>query len=170
MYKKKRRNAGVWILVSVRDDEKFIRIALEEAELACSRGEVPVGAVIVLDEDILAKAHNRSISMQDPTAHAEILAIRRAADRIGNYRLLGTTLYVTVEPCIMCAGAIIQARVARIVYGAADPKNGAVTSLYSVFEDGRFNHAVEVTGGVLKKKCGEILSRFFQEKRVRSST
>jgi tRNA(adenine34) deaminase len=151
-------------------DRHFITIALEEAEMGYERGEVPVGAVITLGGDILAKAHNSSILMQDPTAHAEIMAIRRAGSRVGNYRLLGTTLYVTIEPCIMCAGAIIQARISRVVFGAADPKNGAVTSLYNVFDDKRLNHSVEVTGGVLKKKCGEILSRFFQEKRVMSTS
>jgi len=151
-------------------DRHFITIALEEAEMAYERGEVPVGAVITLGGDILAKAHNSSILMEDPTAHAEIMAIRRAGARVGNYRLLGTTLYVTIEPCIMCAGAIIQARIARVVFGAPDPKNGAVTSLYNVFDDKRLNHSVEVTGGVLKKKCGEILSRFFQEKRVMSTS
>jgi tRNA(adenine34) deaminase len=152
------------------EDRKFIRIALEEAELGYERGEVPVGAVITLGNDILAKAHNSSILLRDPTAHAEVLAIRRAADRIGNYRLLGATLYVTLEPCIMCAGAIIQARIARVVFGAADPKNGAVASRYTVFDDRKFNHSVEVSGGVLKKKCGEILSRFFQEKRIMSTS
>jgi tRNA(adenine34) deaminase len=151
-------------------DRHFIGIALEEAEMGYKRGEVPVGAVITLGGDILAKAHNSSILMEDPTAHAEIMAIRRAGARVGNYRLLGTTLYVTIEPCIMCAGAIIQARISRVVFGAPDPKNGAVTSLYNVFDDKRLNHSVEVTGGVLKKKCGEILSRFFQEKRVMSTS
>jgi tRNA(adenine34) deaminase len=151
-------------------DRRFITIALEEAEMGYERGEVPVGAVITLGGDILAKAHNSSILMQDPTAHAEIMAIRRAGARVGNYRLLGTTLYVTIEPCIMCAGAIIQARISRVVFGASDPKNGAVTSLYNLFDDKRLNHSVEVTGGVLKKKCGKILSRFFQEKRVMSTS
>jgi tRNA(adenine34) deaminase len=147
-------------------DERFIRLALEEAKLASAAGEVPVGAVIVLGDDILAKAHNNSISMNDSSAHAEVLAIRRAGDSIGNYRLAGTTLYVTLEPCIMCAGAIIQARISRVVFGTDDPKNGGVISLYNILNDKRLNHSVEITWGVLKDECGEILSRFFRKKRV----
>ena len=147
-------------------DERFIRLALEEAKLASAAGEVPVGAVIVLGDDILAKAHNNSISMNDSSAHAEVLAIRRAGDSIGNYRLTGTTLYVTLEPCIMCAGAIIQARISRVVFGTDDPKNGGVISLYNILNDKRLNHSVEITWGVLKYECAEILSRFFRKKRV----
>lgn len=149
-------------------DEKFIRLALEEAKLASAAGEVPVGAVIVLGNDILARAHNNSISMNDSSAHAEVLAIRRAGDRIGNYRLAGTTLYVTLEPCIMCAGAIIQARISRVVFGTDDPKNGGVISLYNILDDKRLNHSVEITWGVLKDECAEILSRFFRKKRVKT--
>ena len=149
-------------------DEKFVRLALEEAKLASAAGEVPVGAVIVLGNDILARAHNNSISMNDSSAHAEVLAIRRAGDRIGNYRLAGTTLYVTLEPCIMCAGAIIQARISRVVFGTDDPKNGGVISLYNILDDKRLNHSVEITWGVLKDECAEILSRFFRKKRVKT--
>jgi tRNA(adenine34) deaminase len=152
----------------MEEDEKFIRIAIEEAEKAFASGEVPVGAVITLDGNVIAKAHNSPISMNDPTAHAEILAIRKAADFMGNYRLAGTVLYVTIEPCVMCAGAIIQARISRVVFGACDPKGGGVVSLYNMLADRRFNHSVDVTGGILKKECGEILSRFFREKRVLS--
>lgn len=148
------------------NNERFIRLALKEAKLASAIGEVPVGAVITLGDEILAKAYNSSISMNDPSAHAEILAIRRAGDKIGNYRLAGTTLYVTLEPCIMCAGAIIQARISRVVFGTDDPKNGGVVSLYSILGDKRLNHSVEVTRGILKDECAEILSRFFCEKRV----
>ncbi len=148
-------------------DEKFMAIALEEAEAAIRKGEVPVGAAVVLDDDILARAHNSPIALKDPTAHAEILALREAAKRLGNYRLTGTTLYVTVEPCIMCVGAIVHARVSRLVYGAADPKNGGVASLYRILEDRRLNHTVEVKTGVLAGLCAELLSRFFREKRIK---
>lgn len=146
-----------------------MQLALGEAERAYALGEVPVGAVIVLGEEVLAAAHNSMISMNDPSAHAEILAIRRAGERMGNYRLLRTTLYVTLEPCIMCAAAIVQARIARVVFGAEDPKNGGVVSLYRILEDERLNHRTAVIGGILKEECGELLSRFFREKRVLSS-
>ena len=148
-------------------DEKFMAIALEEAEAAIRKGEVPVGAAVVLDEDILARAHNSPIALNDPTAHAEIIVLREAAGRLGNYRLTGTTLYVTVEPCIMCVGAIVHARISRLVYGAADPKNGGVASLYRILEDRRLNHTVEVKSGVLAGFCAELLGRFFREKRIK---
>jgi len=150
----------------MNNDELYMQIALEEAESARAEGEVPVGAVITGNGEILARDHNRSIAANDPTAHAEICAMRRAAARLGNYRLPGTTLYVTVEPCIMCAGAILHARIARLVYGAPDPKGGGIRSLYRIVNDERLNHSAEVTGGVLEKECGKILSRFFREKRV----
>jgi len=149
----------------MQGDEYFMRMALGEAESALESGEVPVGAVITMEGRVLAKTHNSPILMKDPTAHAEILAIREAADRTGNYRLHGTTLYVTIEPCPMCAGAIVHARIARLVFGATDPKGGAL-SLYGMLHDRKLNHFVEVTGGVLEEKCGEILSRFFREKRI----
>jgi tRNA(adenine34) deaminase len=152
----------------MESDEKWMRLALEEASLAMSAGEVPVGAVIVRGEELLARAHNNPIALNDPSAHAELLAIRQAAAAAGNYRLTGTTLYMTLEPCFMCAGAILQARIGRIVFGASDPKNGAAVSLYRLFEDSRLNHAVEVTGGVLSEACAEILSGFFREKRLLS--
>jgi len=141
-------------------------VALEECRKAAAMGEVPVGAVVVRDGVILSRAHNSPLSSRDPTAHAEISALRLAAAREGNYRLPGTTLYVTIEPCVMCAGAIVQARVSRIVYGARDPKGGAVRSLYTVFDDGKVNHVPRVTGGVLEEECREIMSRFFRQKRV----
>lgn len=143
-----------------------MKIALEEASLARDQGEVPVGAVVVLGGEILARAHNMCVTLNDPSAHAEILAIREAAHKMGNYRLVGTTLYVTLEPCLMCAGAILQARMQRVVFGARDPKGGAVRSLYTVFSDSRLNHRVAVTEGVAEHPCGEILSRFFTGKRV----
>ncbi len=147
-------------------DEQFMRLALAEAEKAFSEGEVPVGAVIVRDGEVVASAHNGPVALQDPSAHAEILALRSAASGEGNYRLTGTTLYVTIEPCLMCAGALIHARVSRLVFGAPDPKGGAVASLYSVLDDNRLNHRIRVTGGVLAEECGEIMSRFFREKRL----
>jgi Cytosine/adenosine deaminases len=152
----------------MNNDEKFINLALEEAELAYAGGEVPVGAVITLGDDILASAHNSSISMNDPSAHAEIIAIRKAGERIGNYRLVGTTLYVTLEPCIMCAGAIIHARISRVVFGADDPRNGGLISLYSILDDKRLNHSAKVRRGILESECAEILSRFFYEKRIKA--
>jgi len=148
-------------------DEFYMRMAIEEAHRAREEDEVPVGAVLVGGEEVLARAHNRSIFMKDPTAHAEILAIRRAAEVRKNYRLPGTTLYVTLEPCIMCAGAILQARVDRLVYGSRDVRGGGVASLYRLLEDKRLNHAVLLTGGVLEGPCREILSGFFQKKRIR---
>jgi tRNA(adenine34) deaminase len=147
-------------------DEEFMRLALAEAEKALLAGEVPVGAVVVRGGEVIASAHNGPVGLRDPSAHAEILALRRAAAAQGNYRLAGTTLYVTIEPCLMCAGALIHARVSRLVFGAPDPKGGAVVSLYAVLQDGRLNHRVEVTGGVLREACSEILSRFFREKRL----
>lgn len=147
-------------------DEPFMRLALAEAEKALLAGEVPVGAVVVRGGEVIASAHNGPVGLKDPSAHAEILALRRAAEAEGNYRLAGTTLYVTIEPCLMCAGALIHARVSRLVFGAPDPKGGAVVSLYGVLGDGRLNHRVEVTGGVLGEACGEVLSRFFRKKRL----
>lgn len=148
------------------EDEQFMTAALEECRKAAAAGEVPVGAVLVRDGVILSRAHNSPLSGSDPTAHAEIVAMRLAAAREGNYRLPGTTLYVTIEPCLMCAGAIVQARVSRVVYGAGDPKGGAVRSLYTVFDDGKVNHRPDVTGGVLEEQCREILSGFFRQKRI----
>lgn len=149
-------------------DHDFMKIALEEAQDAYCRGEVPVGAVLVLEGNILARAHNSPIMRNDPTAHAEILALRQAGEKFGNYRLTGAELYVTLEPCIMCAGAIIQARISRVIFGARDPKCGAVVSLYNILADKRLNHQVEITEGILPEECGEIISRFFQQKRVTS--
>jgi tRNA(adenine34) deaminase len=149
-------------------DHDFMKIALEEAQEAYCRGEVPVGAVLVLEGNILARAHNSPIMRNDPTAHAEILALRQAGEKFGNYRLTGAELYVTLEPCIMCAGAIIQARISRVIFGARDLKYGAVVSLYNILADKRLNHQVEITEGILPEECGEIISRFFQQKRVTS--
>ena len=147
------------------EDEQFMCMALEEAKRAGEEGEVPVGAVLVSDGQVIARGRNRPIAMSDPTAHAEILALREAATQVENYRLPGCTLYVTVEPCAMCAGALLQARVGRLVFGAEDPRAGAVRSLYTLLEDKRFNHRVEVASGVLVEECREVLHRFFRERR-----
>lgn len=143
----------------------WMRLALEQAEKSALAGEVPVGAVLVRQDLLVAAAGNSPIGRQDPTAHAEILAIREAARDLGNYRMPGTTLYVTLEPCIMCMGAIIQARIDRLVFGAHDPKAGAVESRYHIGSDALLNHTIAIEGGVLAEACGAILKNFFQEKR-----
>ncbi len=145
------------------DDERFMREALEEADRACARGEVPVGAVLVRDGEILARGHNLRETSQDPTAHAELIAIRAAAARLGTFRLSGVTCYVTLEPCAMCAGALVLSRVDRVVYGCDDPKAGATTTLYGIGTDDRLNHRFELTGGALAEQCSERLSRFFAD-------
>jgi len=142
-----------------------MRAALEEARRGLQEGEVPVGAVVVRDGAIVSRAHNAPIGLADPTAHAEVLALREASRKAGNYRLSGAALYVTVEPCPMCCGALLQARIARLVYGAADPKAGAVESLYRLLDDRRFNHRVEAVGGVLGAECAALLREFFAAKR-----
>jgi len=142
-----------------------MKMALQYAEIAAQNGEVPVGAVIVLADGRSFAAHNAPISSHDPSAHAEMRAIRAASLAIGNYRLTGATLYVTLEPCCMCAGAIIHARLARIIYGAPDPKTGAVESLYHILADARLNHQPRVTGGVLAEECGALLRDFFRARR-----
>jgi tRNA(adenine34) deaminase len=147
------------------EDARFMRRALEEAEAAFKRGEVPVGAVLVLDGEVLAAASNSPRASNDPTAHAEVLALREGARRAGNYRLPGSVLYVTLEPCPMCVGAMLHARVARLVYGAKDPKAGAVESLYRLAEDTRLNHRIETQGGLLAEDCGALLKRFFEKLR-----
>ena len=145
--------------------EHFMRIALEEAEQALRENEVPIGAVIVHESRVIARSHNQREQLRDPTAHAEMIAITQAAESRQSWRLDGCTLYVTLEPCPMCAGAILQARLPAVVYGAADPKAGAVDSLFRLLDDSRLNHRVESLSGVLAAACGEILSRFFQEQR-----
>ena len=151
-------------------DYDFMKVALEEAEDAYRRGEVPVGAILVREGNILARAHNSPIVRNDPSAHAEMLVLRQAGEKLGNYRLSGTELYVTLEPCIMCAGAIIQARLTRVIFGARDPKCGAVGSLYNILTDRRLNHQVEITEGIMREECGEIMSRFFQQKRIKADS
>jgi len=154
--------------IEQNEDEKWMRIALKAAMAAADQGEVPVGAVLVKDGNLVAAAGNQPIGLHDPTAHAEIRALRTAAQQYQNYRLPGSTLYVTLEPCLMCIGAILHARVERLVYGAADPKTGAVHSLYAVGNDERLNHALDITSGILEEECGELLRSFFRNKRGRS--
>ena len=145
--------------------ERFMRRALALAEEAAAMGEAPIGAVIVHDGAIIAAARNQREELRDPTAHAEMIAITQAAAALNSWRLEGCTLYVTLEPCSMCAGAIVQARVPRLVYGAADPKAGAVRSLYQLTTDARLNHRCEVMEGVLAEPCGNILTEFFRQRR-----
>jgi tRNA(adenine34) deaminase len=146
-------------------DAQFMRRAIELARLASEAGEVPVGAVLVLGAEVIAEGFNAPISHADPTAHAEIQALREAARKLGNYRLPGTTLYVTLEPCAMCVGAILHARVARVVFGAADPKTGAAGSVIDLFAEARLNHHAGVQGGVLAEECGQVLREFFSQRR-----
>lgn len=143
----------------------WMQRAIELAREAESLGEVPIGAVIVKDDQIIGEGFNSPISANDPSAHAEILAIRAAAKKIGNYRLLNTSLYVTVEPCVMCAGAIVHARVNEVVFGASEPRTGAVGSVFNVLQSGEHNHRVEVRSGILQKECAGLLKNFFQERR-----
>ncbi|MCA9245573.1 MAG: tRNA adenosine(34) deaminase TadA [Planctomycetales bacterium] len=145
--------------------EYFMRMALEQAEAALASDEVPVGAVIVHGERVLAAAHNQREMLRDPTAHAEMIAITQAAEALGSWRLEGCALYVTLEPCPMCAGAILQARIPWLVYGAPDPKAGAVHTLYQMLEDDRLNHRTQSVSGVLLEPCGGILTKFFRHKR-----
>jgi tRNA(adenine34) deaminase len=152
-------------MISMADDAALMGLALDEARRALDEGEVPVGAVVVLDGRVIGEGHNRPIASVDPTAHAEILALRQAAREAGNYRLPGATLYATVEPCPMCCGAVLHARLLRVVYGAADPKAGAVRSLYRLLDDPRMNHEVIVTGGVRSAECAALLTEFFRARR-----
>jgi len=146
-------------------DHQFMMQALEQAKLAAQEGEVPVGAVLVQHGKVISKAFNRPISNHDPSAHAEMLALRSAAGEIENYRLPGSTLYVTLEPCVMCAGAMLHARVDRVVFGARDPKTGAAGSVVDIFSINQLNHQTTVVGGILESECGQVLRDFFKERR-----
>ena len=146
-------------------DEAYMRRALELARHAEEAGEVPVGALVVLNDEIIGEGWNQPIVAHDPTAHAEIVALRAAAARMRNYRLSDAELYVTLEPCAMCAGAMVHARVARVVYGAADPKSGAAGSVFNLLESSTLNHRAQITRGVLAQECGDILRRFFESRR-----
>ncbi len=151
------------------DDERWMRQALALARRAEEHGEVPVGAVVVRDDQIIGEGWNQPIGRNDPTAHAEIMALRRAAERIGNYRMPGCSLIVTLEPCVMCAGASVHARIARVAYGARDPKAGAAGSVFEILGSGRFNHDVEVRGGILEAECCSLLKLFFERRRAEGS-
>ena len=145
--------------------EEFMSAALEQAQLAVDAGEVPIGAVVVIDGQIVARAFNQPIRAVDPTAHAEVLALRAAALQVGNYRLTGATLYVTVEPCLMCVGALVHARVKEVVFGVVEPRSGALVSTVRGHEIAGLNHRVTVTGGVLETKCRDLIQQFFRDKR-----
>lgn len=146
-------------------DEEYMRVALAEAAQAAAEDEVPIGAIIILDGEIKGRGHNRVIQLSDPTAHAEILAIRDAAKAIGNYRLIDATLYSTIEPCAMCAGAILHARIGKLVYGATDEKAGAVTTHFQICTTNFLNHRTEILGAVLEPECREMIQSFFRRKR-----
>ncbi|MFH1872360.1 MAG: tRNA adenosine(34) deaminase TadA [Pseudomonadota bacterium] len=150
------------------DDEHFMGLALDLAREAGAAGEVPVGALVVLEGEVVGRGFNQPIGRHDPTAHAEIMALRDAATRLGNYRLPGCTLYVTLEPCAMCAGAIMHARMERVVFGARDPKTGAAGSVIDLFAESRLNHHTTIVGGVLGEACGSLLSGFFAARRGRT--
>jgi len=147
------------------DDLYFMQLALAEAQTSAEAGEVPIGAILVCEGKVIARSGNRTIRDNDPTAHAEVVVIREASRVLGNYRLAGTTLYVTLEPCAMCAGAIIQGRISRLVYGADDPKGGAFRSCFELLTSEKLNHRVGVTGGVLASDCASLLQTFFSSRR-----
>ena len=146
-------------------DEAFMALAIAQARRAAEQGEVPVGAVVVVEDRVIAATYNRPIALADPTAHAEILAIRQAARELSTYRLTGATIYVTLEPCVMCVGAMVHARVARLKFGARDEKAGAVGSVYDLGRDGRLNHRLEVSAGLMEPECAAILREFFSTRR-----
>ena len=150
-------------------DLEFMQLALVEAQKARALGEVPVGAVLVSDNEVIATGHNQPISNNDPSAHAEVAALRAAGKSLSNYRLPNTTLYVTLEPCMMCCGAIMHARIARVVYGAADAKTGCVHSVLNLFDNPQLNHHTMVEGGVLAEECAQVLKDFFKERRAKAS-
>ena len=159
-------------LKSMRDgevDERYMKLALEEAEQAGRKGEVPVGAILMLRGRLLAKDHNRCIELNDPTAHAEMLVLRKAGEVLRNYRLNNTVMYVTVEPCPMCVSAMVHGRIRRLVFGSLEPKFGAVESKFRLLNDDGLNHKVRVDRGILEKECGEIVKTFFKERRGRES-
>jgi tRNA(adenine34) deaminase len=148
------------------EDEKFMKLAIEQAGIAEENGDVPIGAVIVYQNQIIGKAYNQREQLKDPTAHAEIIALTQAAEFLQTWRLNGCTMYVTLEPCPMCAGALVLSRMDRLVYGCDDPKAGACKSLYNIVQDERLNHRLEVTAGVLSDECSKLLQDFFQKKRI----
>jgi tRNA(adenine34) deaminase len=149
-----------------KEDERLMKLAIEQAQIAEENGDVPIGAVIVYENQIIGRAYNQREQLQDPTAHAEIIALTQAAAFLESWRLHGCTIYVTLEPCPMCAGALVLARVDRLAYGCDDPKTGAVKSLYNIVTDERLNHTVNVTSGVLAEECSGVLQQFFQRRRI----
>jgi tRNA(adenine34) deaminase len=149
-------------------DETYMRMALEEAERAGRKGEVPVGAVLIKSDQVLARDHNRCIELNDPTAHAEVLVLRKGGEVLGNYRLNDTVMYVTAEPCPMCAFAMVHSRIERLVFGVREPKFGAVESRFNLFNGDGLNHKVRIDGGILESECAEVLKAFFKEKRKRA--
>ena len=151
--------------MATENKTNFMALALAQAQLSAQAGEVPVGAVLVRNGQVIAKAFNQPIGLHDPSAHAEMLVLRAAGQSEGNYRLPGTTLYVTLEPCAMCAGAMLHARVERVVFGALDPKTGAAGSALNLFANQQINHQTQAEGGVLAEECGDVLKRFFKERR-----
>jgi len=151
-----------------RTDEDFMTLALAEAHRAESLGETPVGAVLVISDKVISSAHNMRETWQDPTAHAELLAVRETSARLGRWRLSDATLYVTLEPCLMCSGVLVLARVGRLVYGCRDPKAGALGSVYDVVRDGKLNHTYRITAGILEAECRQVLQRFFEKVRNKS--
>jgi tRNA(adenine34) deaminase len=153
------------MLGDIKCDEKYMKMALEEAEEAGQRGEVPVGAILLKGDQVLAKDHNRSIELSDPTAHAEILVLRKGGEILKNYRLNDTVMYVTAEPCPMCVSAMVHSRISRLVFGALEPKFGAVESKFKLLDDNGLNHKVKVDRGILEKECVQILKGFFKERR-----
>ena len=153
------------MVIDKNRDEFYMRMALEEARRAGEEGEIPIGAILVKEDQVLARDHNRCIEMNDPTAHAEILVIRKGGEALGNYRLNDTMIYVTAEPCSMCASAMIHGRISRLVFGTLEPKFGAVESKFKMLQDSNLNHRVEVEGGILEKDCVEVLKNFFKERR-----
>jgi len=152
-------------MTQIELDQQFMLQAIEQAQLAATAGEVPVGAILVRDGQVISRAFNQPITNHDPSAHAEMLALRQAAQVEQNYRLPGSTLYVTLEPCAMCSGAILHARVDRVVYGAPDPKTGAAGSVLDVFSSKQINHQTRIEGGVMSEECGQLLRNFFKERR-----
>ncbi|MDP1809150.1 MAG: tRNA adenosine(34) deaminase TadA [Actinomycetota bacterium] len=156
-------------LSSLDFDKEFMTLAIEEAQHALSKDEVPIGAVIVKDGHVVARAHNLRVAWQDVTAHAEMLALKEACERLKNWRLMGCTIYVTMEPCPMCAGAIQQARLARLVYGIADPKAGAAGSVMNIVDEPKLAHRLKITSGVEEEKCRELINIFFRRLRIRES-
>jgi len=148
-----------------KPDTKYMRVALEEARKAYQKGEVPVGAILVKRNKVLSRDHNRCIGLNDPTAHAEMLVLRKAGKILKNYRLNNTVMYVTAEPCLMCAAAMVHSRISRLVYGTIEPKFGAVESRFRLLQSDALNHRIEAVGGILKKECAEVLKGFFKERR-----